>query len=297
LITYFAAPVAKADAFINDDDPVYIEDMLRIPSQYSGLDLILNSNGGSAISAERIINVCQNYVQKHNNGEFRVIVPRVAKSAATIVALGADKIILCENAELGPFDPQIIMKDTKGNFFLKPGFLIINAVKQLTDNSNSIISSKNQRFLMFLNQYNYDIYMNAQNELNLSEDIANKILERKKCKYKELAKEEFSIFTDPTKTLSHGRLISISDLKNNTKLCSMGFIFDINEYFLEKGEQKLSKHEINRVTDLIWELYIRKNMLLIDSANPQIKIIEDSNWSFIFSDPKWKNPQTQQQIP
>jgi len=114
LITYFAAPIDKSDAYINDDDPIYIEDLLRISNQYPGLDLIINSNGGMALSAERIINVCQNYVQKQKNEEFRVIVPKVAKSAATIVALGADRIILCENSELGPIDPQITIQHLTG---------------------------------------------------------------------------------------------------------------------------------------------------------------------------------------
>jgi hypothetical protein len=38
-------------------------------------------------------------------------------------------------------------------------------------------------------------------------------------------------------------------------------------------------------------------MLLIDTGNGQIKVIEDSNWQFIIGDPDWQNPQMIQQNP
>jgi len=38
---------------------------------------------------------------------FNVIVPNFANSAATMLAIGADKIIMGTNSELGPIDPQI----------------------------------------------------------------------------------------------------------------------------------------------------------------------------------------------
>src|SRR6266481_1926411 len=60
-ITYFAAAVDNPSAFVNDNDPVQIEDLLRVPNSLNGIDLILNSSGGIATSAERIVNVCKNY--------------------------------------------------------------------------------------------------------------------------------------------------------------------------------------------------------------------------------------------
>jgi len=48
--------------------------------------------------------------RQHCTNLFRVIVPNMAKSAATLVALGADVIVMGYFSELGPIDPQKIIK-------------------------------------------------------------------------------------------------------------------------------------------------------------------------------------------
>lgn len=287
LITYFSASKDIPAAFINDDDSIQIEDFLRTPNKFYGLDLILNSGGGYAISAERIINVCRNYVKKNSIKEFRVIVPRLAKSAATMVSLGADKIILCDNAELGPIDPQLILQDKNNKQFPKPAYHISSAVKKLLGDANSVFPTKNEKYLTFLRQYNYDIFTMADNEIGLSMDIAKKIAERKKATG--LTLDSFSIFTDPTQTFSHGRLIGIEDLRG-TNLCKVGFIVDLNEHFSKRGKEHLQQSDIEKLSALIWELYIRKTYLLNDDANPQVKVIEDASYNFISGNPDWKLP-------
>jgi hypothetical protein len=291
-LTYFAASQDSPAALINDEDSIQIEDLLRLPNKYPGLDLILNSNGGYAISAERIINVCKTYIKRNDVDEFRVIVPRVAKSAATMVSLGADKILLCDNAELGPIDPQLILVDKNGKRFPKPGFLIYNAVKELLEKSNSIFGARNEKYLTFLRQYNYDIYSSASNELELSKSIAEKILNRKKDKYPDLTEEDFAIFVDPMKTYSHGRLIGVDDLKDTT-LCDLGFIEDLTEHFSKEGSDRLADSKIEKLSSYIWELFIRKTMLLNDNGNPQVKVIEDVNSMLISGNPEWKPPTNQ----
>ncbi len=80
----------------------------RIYSALSALDktkpilLIISSTGGEIEPAYLISKVCKEYSSK-----FVVAVPRRAKSAATLLALGADEIHMGSISELGPIDPQI----------------------------------------------------------------------------------------------------------------------------------------------------------------------------------------------
>src|SRR5258708_6914411 len=268
---------------IEDEDSVQIEDLLRVHSNLPHLDLILNSSGGHAISAERIINVCRNYVESVS-GEFRIIVPRLAKSAATIVALGGDKILLCDNAELGPIDPQFLIIDPNGNKSSKPMFLIYRAIKELMEGASSELETKNQKFLQFLKGYNYDIYVLAENELNLSQDIAKKIAERKKQLYPNFTYESLEKFTDPNRTYSHGRLIGIEDLQS-TSLCEQGFIQDMAQYFSTEGDHHLTPTQIKNLNNLIWELFVRWNLHFTNAGNPVNKIIEDDHHRFVYLDP------------
>lgn len=64
--------------------------------------LVVDSPGGYAQAAYQIARL----LQRHCGG-FTAIVPRYAKSAATLLCLGADQIIMGEDAELGPLDAQL----------------------------------------------------------------------------------------------------------------------------------------------------------------------------------------------
>lgn len=63
--------------------------------------LILHSRGGQIEPAYLISKAC-----KENSNKFNVAIPRKAKSAATLIALGADEIHMGTLSELGPIDPQ-----------------------------------------------------------------------------------------------------------------------------------------------------------------------------------------------
>ena len=63
--------------------------------------LILQSIGGQIEPAYLISKTC-----KEKSSKFSVVVPRRAKSAATLISLGADEIHMGSMSELGPIDPQ-----------------------------------------------------------------------------------------------------------------------------------------------------------------------------------------------
>lgn len=69
------------------------------------LDVLLSSPGGSREMALRIVQSMQDKCRA-----VRVIVPDMAKSAATVLCLGADEIMIRPAGDLGPIDPPIILQ-------------------------------------------------------------------------------------------------------------------------------------------------------------------------------------------
>lgn len=65
--------------------------------------LMIASHGGRIEPAYQISKVCKAFAKEN----FVVVIPRAAKSAATLIALGADNIHMGMLGELGPIDPQI----------------------------------------------------------------------------------------------------------------------------------------------------------------------------------------------
>ena len=73
------------------------------------LDLILHSPGGEVGAAEQIVRYLRTQFDY-----IRAIVPLQAKSAATMIALGCDEIVMGNHSELGPIDPQIVVRGPEG---------------------------------------------------------------------------------------------------------------------------------------------------------------------------------------
>src|SRR5581483_808407 len=70
----------------------------------SELDVLLHSPGGSAEATESIVALLRSRFS-----HIRFIIPSVAKSAATIMAMSGDELLMDERSELGPTDPQMIL--------------------------------------------------------------------------------------------------------------------------------------------------------------------------------------------
>lgn len=100
------------DQWISQEDVRYLEELLYAVTAARPLDLMLNSPGGSVSTAVKMVNMLWNA-----DGEdiFRLVVPDEAKSAATLVALGASEIVMSNTSELGPIDPQV--EDRDGNWY------------------------------------------------------------------------------------------------------------------------------------------------------------------------------------
>lgn len=68
------------------------------------LDLFIYSRGGQSDVPWAIVSMFREYSQK---GSFSVLIPYRAHSAATVISLGADEIVMTKKAELGPIDITI----------------------------------------------------------------------------------------------------------------------------------------------------------------------------------------------
>ncbi len=67
------------------------------------LDVLLDSPGGDIDAAYNLGQL----LRRFGTGDLNFIVPRWAKSAATLLACAGDRILMTPVAELGPMDPQI----------------------------------------------------------------------------------------------------------------------------------------------------------------------------------------------
>jgi ATP-dependent protease ClpP protease subunit len=104
--------VSGLGTMIDRDDTIGLVDLLHNVPPGEDVDLLLHTAGGDIDAAEKFVMMIR---QKVGTAAFRVIVPDFAKSAGTLIALGADVIVMSDTSELGPIDPQIRRIDGDGN--------------------------------------------------------------------------------------------------------------------------------------------------------------------------------------
>ncbi len=98
--------------------------------------ILIDSPGGLARPAFKLASL----LRKHCGG-FSLIVPFYAKSAATLFALGADKIIMSRFAEFGPLDVQIFDAEKEERF---SALEVVQAISRL--NSEALQAIDQQMF-------------------------------------------------------------------------------------------------------------------------------------------------------
>lgn len=109
------------------DVPVFL-DLIQVAAKSSKkVCLILQSPGGDGDTAEKMLGLFRDTF----NEDFRVIIPQYAKSAATMIAVGADRIIMSDASELGPIDPQVGVPLPSGQLQFVPAKAYVGAIDEL----------------------------------------------------------------------------------------------------------------------------------------------------------------------
>ena len=105
-------------------DVTPFEDLLSVADPEKDLHLLLNTLGGDGETAIRLAQQARARCKS-----FTVAVPDMAKSAGTLLTLGADQILMGPPSDLGPVDPQISQQAGDGTYRFQPAKAILEAVK------------------------------------------------------------------------------------------------------------------------------------------------------------------------
>jgi hypothetical protein len=102
VITYLTSDrQGPISARIGGDIIPVISKQLRTIGKTSNIDLFLYSTGGDTMVPWRLVSMIREYCDK-----FSVLIPYKAHSAATMISLGADEVVMTDLSELSPIDPS-----------------------------------------------------------------------------------------------------------------------------------------------------------------------------------------------
>lgn len=181
------------------------------------VDVLLHSPGGLAEAAERIV-----HLLRARFTSVRFIIPHSAFSAATMLATSGDALVLDDTSALGPIDPQIVWRDPQtGQTVAVPTQAIMDgfnnakkAIKTAPDNLGV--------YLPLLSKLDLHIFEICKNANKLAESLVKewlgKYLLKDEANPTKRAKEVTKYLSSHRERLSHGRPITIENLKTDLKI-------------------------------------------------------------------------------
>ena len=134
------------------------------------LDLIIHSPGGSAEAAESLVE----YLRERFD-HIRAFIPVAAMSAATMMALGANELVMGQHSQIGPIDPQFIINTPEGQR-TAPAKAILNQfelAKQECQDSKNLAA-----WMPIIRSYAPGLLNQCQNSQELASNLVAGWLER-----------------------------------------------------------------------------------------------------------------------
>jgi len=168
-----------------------ISKQLRQIGKVENIDLFLYSTGGDTMVPWRLVSMAREYCDK-----FSVLIPYKAHSAASMISLGADEIVMTDLSELSPIDPStanafnpidpknvqnkipISVEDVMAYFDLAKNKFGIKTDEELTKIFNKFVEANPQ------------IHPLALGNVNRTHNLIRRLAERLLKSHKEQLREE-----------------------------------------------------------------------------------------------------------
>jgi len=205
----YVADINKPESALKPEDKTGFSDLLE-GVQEKEVDLLVNSPGGFAEVTEAIVALLR---PRFDNVRF--IIPNMAKSAATLLVLSGDVLLMDERSELGPIDPQVEYPTTEGRK-REAAEDILDGFQEAKEVLAQEGPAATPAYVPLLSKYTIGLLRGCKNAMKLSRELAEIWLqtymfadEENSTKPKDIA--EF--FASHANTLSHNRAIGINKCK------------------------------------------------------------------------------------
>ena len=254
-----------------------LETVLTSVSGADQINLLLHSPGGDGTIVEKMVDMCRSHLAGGNR-KLRVIIPNIAKSAATLMAVGADQIVMGYCSELGPIDPQVqiavsgVIQWVSALAFVESRDELMKQIAQAVKKKETTVGLLQQLAglnIPFTNECSNSIAFAKKTAVTLLDKyMLRPAFERPKARAKkasEIAEKLLSKQLFPV----HGQYIDGATAKKE-----LGLEVEV----LDKDDQ---------LWQLLWDYYIRCEVQMNIPLNPQLiktKLLESSQTSLVTQD-------------
>ena len=233
-----------APNFIDISDVDGFTDLINSVKGNGSVDVLLHSPGGKPDATERLVGLLR---ERFNEVNF--LIPHSAYSAATMLALSGNSVVLHPSAILGPIDPQINGIPARS---IKRGFE--KAKERIAKEGPETLPA----YIPLIEKYSLELLELCDDSEKLSKELVSTWLHKYMFKGEKNVtkkiKKAVSYFSDYDTHLMHSRPLSMD------KLTAFGLKIEMADESLQ---------------DLLWESYILLNGVF--NVSPFVKLYESAH--------------------
>lgn len=245
VIAFIADETSPASGIGPRDIPAFGDALMHL-GHIDILRLIINSPGGDGVTAEKLVDMCRSYCKK-----FEVIIPNMAKSAATMITLGADSIMMGYCSEIGPIDAQVpIVIDGISRYISAQSF--INARKKLLKEFDDAVAQKKdvRAILQQIAGLNAPFIDQCEKYMQFGRDMVGKSLT--KYMFKQDVKNPTNLKAKIDKVLS--------DLSSTETFIVHGRMINAHVAKTDLGLNVIPLAKDSPLWKTVWEFYVRADI-------------------------------------
>ena len=225
------------------DIELFVDLVNSVPKDHTEADILIHSPGGRPDAAERIVAILRNRFKTVN-----FLVPHSAYSAATMLALSSNQIVMHPSAALGPIDPQIDGVPARS---IQRGF---EKIKQELEKDARLLPA----YVPLLEKYSIHLLEICGDAQELSKKLVADWLEQYMFTglgdAKDKASQIASFFSNYDEQLLHSRPLTYGKIKH------LGLKIEVAE---------------DGMRDLLWEAYLLINVFF--RMSNFIKLFENTH--------------------
>lgn len=254
----YVADINNPQSILNHEDKTGFSDLIENVDEKE-VDVLINSPGGFVEATESIVSA-----MRHKYDNVRFIVPNMAKSAATLLTLSGDEILMGSRSELGPIDPQVQYMTSEGPR-REAAEDIVNGFEEVKGFLAEQGPEYTPAYVPLLNKITIGLLRECNNAMELSRVLAKKWLEEHMFKDENGSNKPDEItefFASHAGTLSHNRPILID------KCIDLGL--KINDLGSQENELLSAK---------VWELWCLYELHF--EKSPVHKVYENSQGTLL----------------
>jgi len=202
----YVADINKSESILKPEDKTGFSDLIQDIKE-TEVDFLINSPGGFAEVTEAIVSMLRS---KFTN--IRFAIPNMAKSAATLLVLSGDMLLMDDRSELGPIDPQVGYRSIDGlkNEAAEDILVGFEEAKEALATKGPAATPA---YVPLLNKYTIGLLQSCKNAMKLSRELAETWLGTYMFRSDPTSTKitnTVEYFTSRGNTLSHNRAIGIN---------------------------------------------------------------------------------------